>query len=155
MRRSREFLSGLLRDEQGTSLIEMSFILPVLIMLGCGAADLALCYARGLTLQQAAARSMEFAIAYGVKSQLSTKVQTEAASAAGVPSGNVAVDFWLECDGVRQLDPNGACSASTPARYISVTIRETHNWMFEKIVPSWNSAPYSVPLRGFARVRIQ
>lgn len=155
MGRSRDFLAGLLRNEQGTSLIEMSFILPVLIMLGCGAADLALCYARGLALQQAAARTVEFAIAYGVKSQLSTMLQAEAASAAGVPSGNVAVDVWLECDGVRQLDPNGACIGSVPARFASVTIRETHNWMFEKIVPSWNSEPYSVPLRGFARVRIQ
>lgn len=148
-------LAALLRDERGTSMIEMTFIIPVLVMLGCGAADLGMCYARNLALQQSAARTMELAIASGFKSNMTTTLQAEAASAAGVPSSSVAVDLWLECDGVRQTDYNGSCSSSAPSRFASVTITETYNWMYEQLVPSWNNQPYSVPLRGYAEVRIQ
>lgn len=147
--------SRLLRDERGTSLIEMTFIIPVLVMLGCGATDLAMCYARQLALQQAAARTMEYAIALGVKTNMASTLQSEGATAAGVASSNVTVDNWLECDGVRQSDYNGSCSGSSPARFTSITITDTYNWMFEQLVPSWNRQPYSVPLRGYAAVRIQ
>lgn len=148
-------LGRLLRDERGTSLLEMTFIIPVLVMLGCGATDLSLCYARQLVLQQAAARTMEYAIALGVKTNLSSTLQSEGATAAGVATSNVTVDNWLECDGVRQTDFSGSCSSASPARFTSITITDTYNWMFEAIVPSWNRQPYSVPLRGYAEVRIQ
>ncbi|MFC3174333.1 TadE/TadG family type IV pilus assembly protein [Novosphingobium bradum] len=155
MRPIPAFFARLLRDQRGTSLIEMSLILPVLVMLGCGATDLALCYAQGLKLQQAAARTMELAIAAGFKSSMTSTLQSEGATAAGVPSGNVAIDLWLECDGTRQTDYNGSCSGSSPARFASVTITSTYNWMFEQVIPAWNNQPYSVPLKGYAEVRIQ
>lgn len=155
MRALVPFLRRLARDQRGTSLVEMSFILPVLILLGCGATDLALCYAQGLKLQQAAARTMELAIAAGFKGSMTSTLQADGAAAAGVSTGNVTVDLWLECDGVRQSSYTGACTNSTPARFASVTITDTYNWMFEQIVPSWNHQPYSVPLRGYAEVRIQ
>lgn len=148
-------LRDLWADRRGTSLIELSFIIPMLLLLGCGATDLGLCYAQGLKLQQAAARTMELAIASGFKSSMTSVLQADGAAAAGVPSGNVTVDLWLECDGVRQTDYNGACPGSSPSRFASVTITDTYNWMFEQIVPSWNNQPYSVPLRGYAVVRIQ
>jgi len=153
--RPARLLGQLLRDERGTSLLEMTFIIPMLVMLGCGATDLALCYARQLALQQAAARTMEYAIALGVKTNLTSTLQAEGSTAAGVPAANVTVDNWLECDGTRQTDFNGSCSGSAPARFTSITITDTYNWMFEQLVPSWNSQPYSVPLRGYAEVRIQ
>ena len=145
-------ISRLLRDERGTSLIEMTFIIPMLAMLGCGATDLAMCYAKGLKIQQAAARTAEFAIAYGSKGNLATTLQTEAAAAAGVPSSNVVVDNWLECDGTRQTDFNGSCSGSSPARFTSITISDTYTWTMAKLVKSWGT---SVPLKGYAAVRIQ
>jgi len=149
--------SRLLRDTRGTSLIEMSFIIPVLVMLGVGASDLAMCYARQLALQQAAARTMEYAIAAGFGNVTSSQITTEGTTAAG--SGNnvaVASSLWLECDGVVQPTGTANCTGSTsPARFASVTITDTYNWMFEQLVPTWNRQPYSVPLRGYAEVRIQ
>ena len=153
----RSLLCGigrLLRDDRGTSIIELSFIIPVLVMLACGASDLAMCYARQLALQQAAARTMEYAIASGSKTGFSATLQTEATAAAG-GSAVATVDTWLECGGVRQVNFNDSCSGASPARFASVTITETYNWMFEQLVPSWNRQPYSVPLRGYAEVRIQ
>jgi Flp pilus assembly protein TadG len=161
----------LLRDERGTSVIELSFIIPVLIMLICGASDLAMCYARGLTIQQAAARTAELALASGAPSDpsvMATTLQNEAATAAGITvstttdatncqsSSNPCVKFWLECDGVVQLSYTSTCTGSAvPGRFVSITLTDTYNWMFEQIVPSWNHQPYSVQLRGFSEVRLQ
>jgi len=150
-----DFLSRLLRDQRATSVIEMTFILPVLVMLGCGATDLAMCYARQLVLQQAAARTMEFAIASGFGNLTTTQITNEGTTAAGT-GVNVAVtpDMWLECDGVRQASTVTSCSG-TPARFASITITDTYNWMFEQLIPAWNRQPYGVSLRGYAEVRIQ
>lgn len=151
----RSALFRLWRDERGTSLIEMTFILPMLVMLGVGATDLAMCYARQLAVQQAASRTMEFAIAAGNQTNFAATLKAEGAAAANVAAANVTIDTWLECDGVRQADVNGSCASSGPARFASITITDTYSWMFEQLVPSWNNAPYSVPLRGYAVVRIQ
>jgi len=151
------FLVRVLRDNAAASIIEMTFILPMLILLGCGATDLAMCYARQLALQQAAARTMEYAIAAGFANLTSNQITTEGTTAAG-PGTNVAVSssIWLECDGVVQAAGTTSCTGSTsPARFASITITDTYNWMFEQLVPSWNSQPYSVSLRGYAEVRVQ
>lgn len=151
------FATRLWKDTRGSSLVEMAFILPVLIMLTCGSVDLALCYARQLQLQQSAARTMEFAIASGFGNLTTAQITSEGTTAAGT-GVNVVVtpDMWLECDAVRQASTVTSCTGSaTPARFASITITDTYNWMFEQLVPSWNSQPYSVPLRGYAVVRIQ
>lgn len=149
--------SRLLHDQRATSVIEMSFIIPVLVMLGCGATDLALCYARQLKLQQAAARAMEYAMATGYQDTLAASIKAEAATAAGLTatSTNPAVTVWLECNGVVQAAGVTSCTGYSPSRFASVTITDTYNWMFEQLVPAWNSQPYSVPLKGYAAVRIQ
>lgn len=149
--------SRLLRDTRGTSLIEMGFIIPVLVLLGFGASDLAMCYARQLALQQAAARTMEYALASGFGNITSSQISSEGTTAAGTGT-NVAVSssIWLECDGVVQPTGTANCTGSTsPARFASITITDTYQWMVEQLVPSWNSQPYSVNLRGYAEVRIQ
>ena len=164
-------LARLMRDERGTSVIELSFIIPVLILLICGASDLAMCYARGLTIQQAAARTAELALASGAPTDpaaTATTLQNEAVTAAGITvssttdttncqsSHNPCVKFWLQCDGGTPQNYTNTCSgAEVPSRFVSVTITDTYNWMFESIVPSWNRQPYSVTLRGFSAVRIQ
>lgn len=168
---SMTFAARLLRDERGTSVIELSFIIPVLILLICGASDLAFCYARGLAIQQAAARTAELALASGAPSDpsaMATTLQNEAATAAGITvsatadttncqsSRNPCVKFWLECDGVVQLSYTTTCAgAAVPGRFVSITLTDTYNWMFEQLVPSWNNQPYSVKLRGFSEVRLQ
>jgi len=171
MIRPQTFLRDILRDQRGASVIELGFIIPMLILLVCGASDLAMCYARGLTIQQAAARTSELALANGAPTDPATTatiLQNEAATADGITvstttdttncqsSSNPCVKYWLECDGVVQSTYTTDCTGSAiPARFVSVTITDTYNWMFEAIVPAWNRQPYSVSLRGFSTVRIQ
>lgn len=147
-------LRRLLRDQAGASVIELALILPVLVMLACGASDLALGYARKLALQQAAARTMEFAyVAGNNNANLSTTLATEAAAAANVPTNQVTVDLWLECAGVRQSTYTGSCTGSSPARFVSVTITDSYTWLFQRL---WGNDPNDTasPISGYAMVRL-
>ena len=109
-------------------------------------------------VQQAAARSVELATVSGLVNNLQTTMQADGASAAGVASGNVTVDIWLECNGVRQADVNGTCSASAPARFASTTITDTYTPLFAAFFSGTGAAAdntLSVPLLGYASVRVQ
>ncbi|HET9628702.1 MAG TPA: TadE/TadG family type IV pilus assembly protein [Novosphingobium sp.] len=153
-------LGALWRDRSGNSIVEMSLILPVLVLLFCGAMDLGLAFLGQIRIQQAAARTMEMALAYKSPNvALSTTIiHDEGATAYGLPTtdsaGQVTADLWLECSGVRQLSYSGTCTTGTPARYASVTITDTYSWLFESIVTT-DITPYTIPLRGYAEVRIQ
>jgi len=153
-------LAALWRDSRGNSIVEMSLILPVLVLLGCGAMDLGLAFLGQIRIQQAAARTMEMALSYRSPTvALSTSViHDEGATAYGIPTadtaGQVTADLWLECSGVRQGSYTNSCTTGTPARYASVTITDTYSWLFESIVTT-DVSPYNIPLKGYAEVRIQ
>ena len=58
-------------------------------------------------------------------------LQTEAAAAAGVPVGNVGIDYWLECNGVRAADYNSVCpNGQTYERRVLVEVYGTFSPMF-------------------------
>ncbi|MBC2664113.1 pilus assembly protein [Novosphingobium flavum] len=155
------------RDQCGSSVIEMSFILPVLVMLACVAADLGMAFLQQIKIQQAAARTMEMALAYksSTTSLSTTIIHDEAATAYGYPTTNntnVVADMWLECGGTRQSTYSGTCATGSPARYASITITDTYTWLFGTIFTSRlrvgnpnASAVTSVALKGFAEVRVQ
>lgn len=149
---------ALARDIRGSSLIETALIAPMLVLLAAGSIDAGLGYARKLKVQQAAARAVELATVSGLVANLQTSMTNEGAAAAGVATGNVTIDMWLECDGVRQLDVNGTCLASAPSRFVSVTITDTYTPMYAGFFSGGSRASAStlaVPLRGFASVRVQ
>lgn len=158
-------LGELARDRSGNSIVEMSIVLPVLVLLVCGAIDLGLAFLGQIRVQQAASRTMEMALAYKVPNpQLSTTIiHDEAATAYGysttigtdlTQSQAVVADMWLECGGVRSANYTDTCSTGAPARYASVTIKDTYAWLFESIVTT-DVTPYNIPLKGYAVVRIQ
>lgn len=146
----RRNLRGLWRDTTATSLIETALFVPVLALLGCAGTDVALGFAQKLRAQQAADRAVQFAINAGLTTATSATIQTEAATSANVPAANVAVNFWLECDGVLQPDFNGTCASGSPARYVSVTVTDAYVPMFTRLF-----SVNPVPLQGFAEGRVQ
>lgn len=154
MARLAQQLHRLTRDTRGAALLEMGFVAPILVVLAFGTADIGFGFVRQLKVQQAAARAIELATASGLINNLSTTIQSEAASAAGVPQSQVTVDMWLECDGVRQSDFNGTCSASSPSRFAAVTITDSYVSMFSSLFNKGSSST-TIPLRGFAEVRVQ
>jgi Flp pilus assembly protein TadG len=142
-------LTRLAGDRRGTSLIETAVIVPVLALLLCGATDMALGFAQKLHVQQAADRAVQFALNAGLTTATATLIQNEASSAA--PQGaSVSVDRWLECNGAVQPDFNGVCASGSPARFVSVTVDDSYQPVFSRML-----SVGAFSLRGFAEGRIQ
>jgi Flp pilus assembly protein TadG len=135
------FIRSLARDERGASIIEMAMVAPVLATLLVGMVDISRAYSAKLQLEQAAQRSIEKVQQYRTTSSTFSTLQTEAATAAGVPTTDVVVDFWLECNGTRQTSYATVCpSTDNRVRYITVSITKKFSPMFgTRFFPGANS----------------
>lgn len=132
-------LSHLIRDERGTSIIEMALVAPILATLVIGMSDLSRGYAAKLQLEQAAQRSIEKAMNGKKETDLFETLQAEAMDAADVEEDAVEVRFWLECDGESQNDDPSTmvedyeqecADGAAYARYVNVRIEKTFSPMF-------------------------
>lgn len=132
---------SLSRDERGASIIELALVAPVLASMLIGMVDLSRAYSYKLKLEQAAQRAIEKVQAYQTTTSTYSTLQTEAAAAAGVPAGNVTIDYWLECNGTRASTYDSTCaSGETYGRWVSVTVQGTFTPMFRsKYYPRANS----------------
>lgn len=154
-------LANLLRDERGTSMIEMALAAPFLAALLIGMVDLSNGYSAKLQLEQAAQRAIEKVVQQKAVVTDYTSLKIEAAQAAGVTVAAVTVDNWLECstDGQtwrRAASFSSACETSEPyyARYVEVDIVKTYKPMFSTKFAGAN-ADGTYTLRGIAGVRVQ
>ena len=134
-------IRSLARDERGASIIEMAMVMPVLATLLVGMVDISRAYSAKLQLEQAAQRSIEKVQQYRTTSSTYSTLQSEAATAASVPTTDVVVDYWLECNGTRQTSYTTVCpSTQTRVRYITVTIAKKFTPMFgTRFFPGANS----------------
>ena len=149
------WLAKLLKDSRGTSVLETALIVPTLAMFVMGGSDLAMGFSEKLRVQQAAARAIEMATAGGLNSAAFNNLQSDAATAAGVPSNNVVVDKWLECDGARQSSFNDTCTTTGAqmARFVSISITSSYTPMFSFLVPDSDNG--SISISGYSAVRVQ
>ena len=136
-----DFIRSLCRNERGASIIEMAMVAPVLTALFVGMVDISRAYSAKLQLEQAAQRSIEKVQQYRTTSSTYSTLQTEAATAAGVPTTDVTVDYWLECNGARQASYTTICpSTDNRVRYITVRIIKKFSPMFgTRFFPGANS----------------
>lgn len=126
-----ERLRPLSEDARGVSMVEFGFVAPLLMLFLLGIVDAARAFSAKLTIDQAAYRALEKAQVGTVQTDY-TFVQNEAATAAGVPTANVTVTTWLECDGTRQPSFTGSCTpGQQTTRYLKVDI-------VKSFVPSFN-----------------
>ena len=146
----RTFCGSLIRDRCGTSAIELGLIGPILAAVVCCTVEASLGFAQKLRDQQAADRGAQFAYTSGLSNATASQIQSEAATAAGLPTSAVTVAMWLECNGVAQADFNGICTSGIPARYVSVRVSDRYTPIFGTIFSAG-----SIPLTGFAAVRVQ
>ena len=143
------------RDEGGTSIIELALVAPILATLLIGMVDLSRAYSRKLMLEQAAQRAIEKIQQYQSTTSTYGTLQTEAAAAAGVPTSDVAIDFWLECNGTRAADYNSVCSSGqTYGRWVQVDITGTFSPMF-RVRWLGSNADGTFTLHGIAGMRTQ
>ena len=133
----RRLLPTLARDERGTSLIEFGFLAPFLALLTMGVIDLSRGLAERFAIQQAVNRGLELVqsrptLVAGDDSDVDYGfVTAEVAAAAGVPTEQVTLTRWLECEGEDEGDVNGTCDAGEDtARYLRVRVTKNFNAEF-------------------------
>ena len=146
----------LAKDEGGASILELALVAPILATLLIGMVDLSRAYSHKLQLEQAAQRAIEKVQQYQSTTSTYATLQTEAAAAAGVPVGNVAIDYWLECDGTRASNYNAACaSGQTDGRWVQIDITSTFTPMFR--VRRWmgSNPDGTFTIHGIAGMRTQ
>lgn len=148
--------ASLANDNRGASIVELAFVAPILASLLIGMVDLSRAYMHKLDLEQAAQRSIEKIQQYQSGSNKLDDLRVETAATAGVPERNVAINYWLNCNGVRQVDYETVCpSGQTYARWVSIDITGAFKPMFgSKYFPKANrDGTYTIV--GTARARTQ
>ena len=146
--------SRLLRARRGASTVELALLSPILMVALAGSVDCARLISTKIRLQQAAERTAEMASAGSVASAAFTSLQSEAATAANVPTSNVTVTNWLECDGTRQDAFRGTCpDGQQVARFTSIAIASLYSPSFAWLLRS--AGVNGIPVSGSASVRVQ
>ena len=148
------FLDRMRHDRRGVSILELGLAMPILSVALLGLVDVASCYSKQMSVQQAAARALERVQVSGTTTTTEAIVKTEAAQAAGVPETQVAIDSWLECNSARQ-DPTvlNCSTGETSAKYIKVTITSSYTPYFAYSPLGTRAADGSIPLTAASSVR--
>lgn len=141
-------------DQQGNSLVEMAFVLPILLVMLFGVVDLSASYARKLELERAAQSGAEMVTAAGsaASAMNDALVASEIAGIAGVPVSGVIVTRTQQCatgalTGTQKLCPDG----SGAAPYWTFVVQESYRPPFGFNMLTVAGKP--ALLRGTASVR--
>ncbi len=128
----RPFIQQIARDQRGTSFIELSILLPFLMLILLGSIDMSRLISTRMDLEQAAQRTTDLALSARPNSANGQYLVNEAAAASGLPADHVQVEIFLACDGTRVGDFNAGCAAGEQrARYVSVQIQDEVAPMFD------------------------
>ena len=149
-------LFRLVRDQRGTSVIELAIAAPILSVMLIGMVDLSRAYSGKLQVEQAAQRTIEKVQRNGFTLGDQTSLQTEAETAAGAGSSATVVAS-LECTSsggtVTVKAYNQSCSGDTYARYVRVQITKPYTPFFRLRFGIAANANYT--LHGNAVLRVQ
>ena len=163
----------LLPNDSGAAIIELALIAPIFAMLAIGVVDMSNAYSRKLAIEQGAQRAIEKIMQTTEDDTVEGTLKTEAVcqvngtkedgtcNGAPITAADVTVETKLECidvDGTANpnADPDGTCAANQqPARYISVTIRDSYSPMFPMHFSGYDAAKEGYPITATAGMRTQ
>jgi len=151
-------LPRLARDEGGASIIEMALLMPFLASMVIGVTDISRAYSSKLKLEQAAYRAIEKVQQYRDTGDTYSTLSNEASQAAtdsGFTGSTVTIDYWLECDGARQVTYESSCASGSPARWVTVDIATTFTPTFPSSKWPGSNGDGTYTLHGLAGLRTQ
>lgn len=147
-------LKRLSRDTRAAAVIELALIAPILATMVIGATEISAGYSARLQLEQAAQRIVEKWQGNNFDTTKIDDYKAEAATAAGVASGAVTIDYWVECSGTRQATFTTTCaSLAVTSRYANIDIQKNYTPMFSTRFLGNTTGTYV--LHGKAGVRFQ
>ncbi len=140
-----------LRDEQGSSFIELALILPILLVMLLGVVDFGLVFSQYMTVIDSARAAAEYTTIYGQEANTS-KVQTFAGQfAAGIPGYGVSAALVCTCNpGGGSIGCLSSCggAVTTPLQYTQVTATATLPLIF-----GVSGFPARIPVKSVAIIR--
>lgn len=145
----------MLRADDGAATVEMALFAPFFAAMLIGMVDISSAYAAKLQLQQAAQRAVEKIEQTSASTTVIATLTAEAATAAGVAASAVTVDYWLECNGSRQLSYGTVCTpGQTYARYLTVHITKDFSPPIKFKFPNSNSdGTYTITTKAGIRTQ--
>lgn len=152
-------LTRIASSERGAAIVELALAAPFFAALFIGMNDMSRAYSEKLKLEQAAQRAIEKIEQQHTVLTDYSSYSTEAsnaATAAGYSGSTVSLDYWLECNGVRQSTTTTPCSSGqTYARYVTVTVSNTYTPTFASRHWPGADANGNIPVSGYAGIRVQ
>ncbi len=147
-------ISKLMRDDRGTSVVELAIVAPVLAGLLVGMVDISSAYSAKLNAEQAAQSAIEKVFQKSADTTVVNTLVTEASTLAGVPADKVTTDEWVECDGERQESFDATCGTNEDeARYLSVSVTATYSPFFPTTFGTSVNADGDYEFTGVAAIR--
>jgi Flp pilus assembly protein TadG len=140
-----------LRNESGSALLELSLILPLMILMLAGVFDLGLGIQQSLLVSEAARAGTAFGQIPGNDTNLTGMQQAATAAAGSLQSFTATASEWCSCS------PNGAviscnssCPAGNPVTYVQVKTSAVLPSVF-----NYSGLPTILDLSGFSAVRVR
>jgi len=114
-------------QEEGSALVEMAFILPVMLLIAFGIFDYAFWIQKSMLLQEAANAGAAYGAIPGQSSSHSGMKGVAYYNATGSTSGAPgytasATDFYVCTPGGTQVTSSASCPLGAPFHYVQVTI---------------------------------
>jgi len=146
-----KLLAALRRNRKGSTFIETALLMPVLLLLCCGAMDFARVVYAGIEIADAARAGVQYgALTPGHSGDTAGMQQAALNDAPDLGSSVTAsASNFCTCSG-STTDCSSSCNGSVPDGYVQVTA----NYTFNSLIP-YPGVPASVKLSRTAKMRVQ
>ncbi len=150
------------RREDGSSLIEFSLILPLVLLMFIGVVNFGFAVAESMSVQDAARAGAEYGSLPGKSTDLAGMQSAARNAAAGVSTLDAAANNLYSCTpNSSPIQCSGSCPSScasggSPMIYVQVQTSATVPTVLGiATIATYTGLPTSLTLQGFAALRVQ
>jgi Flp pilus assembly protein TadG len=146
---------SLRESEEGSSLIELALLLPVLLLLACSLFNFAFWIQKAMRLQEAAEAGVAYGAIPGNTHDVAGMTRAANRSATGSSAGGggflaTPTDFYTCSPGGSQVTLQTSCSGIAPLHYVQVTTSITSG-----AAVRYSLVPSSFTITGKATLRVE
>jgi Flp pilus assembly protein TadG len=141
----------LVRCQSGSALLELSLVLPLMVLMLAGVFDLGLGVQQSLLVSEAARAGTAFGQIPGNDLNLTGMQQAATVAAGSLQSFKASAVEWCSCSpGGAVISCSSSCPAGKPVAYVQVQTSAVLPTVF-----SYAGLPASFNLQGFSAVRVR
>ena len=125
------FLARSFRDNCGNATIEIALVMPLVLTFALGGIDFGMGYRHKIEMQQTAQLGAEYVMGSMEDPPTVVEVRQAISDATGLPLGQITVDQWVECDGVKPTIGALKCidPSAVQTEYMTISVSDTYTPM--------------------------